>query len=76
MSELGNKRGKFTKYVAKLINYMIAQGYEPRIGKEGLPHMKKSLHYEGLAIDIDLIKNGRYLDETSDHEELEYTGNR
>jgi len=70
MSELGNKRGKFTKYVAKLILYMIAQGYEPRLGKDGLPHKKNSLHYEGLAVDIDLIKDGQYLDATSDHEEF------
>ena len=70
MSELGIKRGKFTKYVAQLINYMIEQGYEPRLGKDGLPHMKNSLHYEGLAVDIDLIKDGVYLDATSDHEQF------
>lgn len=68
MSELGNKRGKFTKYLAKLILHMIEEGYEPRLGRDGLPHMKNSLHYDGLAADIDLIKDGKYLDTTPDHE--------
>lgn len=70
MSELGNKRSKFTRYIAQLINYMIEQGYEPRLGKEGVPHMKNSLHYEGLAVDIDLIRDGIYLDATSDHKQF------
>jgi len=47
---------------------MIEDGYTPLIGKDGLKHMPKSLHYEGLAIDIDLFKNGIYLTSTEDHQ--------
>lgn len=32
--------------------------------------MKNSLHYDGLAVDIDLFKNGKYLDKTEDHREF------
>jgi hypothetical protein len=67
MSELGDKRRLFTKCVAKLLNRMIADGYEPMIGKDGLRHMKNSLHYDGLAIDIDLCKDGKYLAMTESH---------
>jgi hypothetical protein len=67
MSELGDKRKRFTQYLAMLILEMIKQGYEPMIGKEGLKHMEGSLHYEGLAKDIDLTKDGKYLDKTEDH---------
>lgn len=67
MSELGNKRKLFTKCLAKLLCKMIDDGYEPMIGKEGLPHMKNSLHYDGLAKDIDLTKDGVYLSKTEDH---------
>jgi hypothetical protein len=37
-------------------------------GKDGLKHMKNSLHYEGLAVDIDLTKDGVYLSKTEDHQ--------
>ena len=67
MSELGDKRKLFTRLHAQLINYMISQGYEPMDGKDGLVHMKGSLHYEGLAVDVDLTKDGVYLPNTSDH---------
>jgi hypothetical protein len=46
---------------------MLVSGYDPCIGKDGLKHMKNSLHYEGLAIDIDLFKDGKYLTQTEDH---------
>ena len=68
MSELGDKRKLFTKCVVQLLKHMIEDGCDPMIGKDGLKHMKNSLHYEGLAIDIDLIRDGKYLDKTSDHE--------
>jgi hypothetical protein len=62
MSELGDKRKSFTKYVSRLISFMISQGYQPMIGKDGLKHMKNSLHYEGLAVDIDLCDSkGNYI---------------
>ena len=67
MSELGDKRKEFTRGLAQLLIEMISEGYEPMVGKDGLKHMKGSLHFEGLAIDIDLTKDGNYLGKTEDH---------
>ena len=69
MSELGDLRKLFTRCVAQLLVEMLERNYQPMIGKDGLKHMKNSLHYEGLAIDIDLCdKNGKYLANSEDHE--------
>lgn len=68
MSELFHKRALFTSLLPRLIDYMIAEGYTPLHGKDGLKHMKNSLHWEGVAVDIDLFKDGVYLTQTSDHE--------
>jgi len=68
VSELGDKRKLFTKCVCKLLQVMLEAGYEPMLGKDGLKHMANSLHFDGLAVDIDLTKNGVYLDKTEDHE--------
>ena len=68
MSELGEKRKLFTKCIHKLLGVMLEAGYEPMIGKDGLKHMANSLHFDGLAVDIDLTKNGAYLPKTEDHE--------
>jgi len=67
MGELREKRALFTSLVPKLINKMIEDGYTPLLGKDGLKHMEKSLHYEGLAVDIDLFKGDAYLTGTGDH---------
>ena len=63
----GDARIKHTKNIARLITFMVGQGYQPMIGKDGLKHMKNSLHYEGLATDIDLYKDGVYLTKSEDH---------
>ena len=68
MSELFDKRALFTSLIPRLIDKMIADGYTPLHGKDGLKHMKNSLHYDGLAIDIDLFKDGVYLTKTKDHQ--------
>jgi hypothetical protein len=68
MSELFDKRALFTKLLPRLLDKMLNDGYVPLHGKDGLKHMKNSLHYEGLAVDIDLFKDGKYLDRTDDHE--------
>lgn len=71
MSELGDKRKLFTKCVAQLLVRMLERNYQPMIGKDGLKHMSKSLHYEGLAIDIDLCdRDGKYIDTTDGHLEF------
>jgi len=67
MSELGDKRKLFTKCLNKLLTYMLEDGAEPMIGRDGLKHMKDSLHYDGLAVDIDLTRDGVYLPNTEDH---------
>ena len=68
MSELGAKRKLFTKCVYRLLGVMLEAGYEPMLGRDGEKHMEHSLHYDGLAWDIDLTKNGVLLDKTEDHE--------
>lgn len=67
MSELFNKRAKHTANLVKLLQYMIDDGSVPLVGRDGLKHKKGSLHFDGLATDIDLYKNGKYLDKTEDH---------
>lgn len=65
VNELGDKRKQFTKYVARLITFMVQQGYQPMIGRDGLKHMNGSLHFEGLAVDIDLCDSkGVYIKTT------------
>ena len=70
MSELELKRKLFTRLLPRLIDRMFGFGYEPMIGKDGLKHMKGSLHYEGLAVDIDLTLNGEYLASTECHKQF------
>lgn len=70
MSELGDKRRLFTKCLVKLLAKMIENGDEPMIGRDGERHMANSLHYDGLASDIILTRNGVVLTKTEDH--LEY----
>jgi hypothetical protein len=67
MSILRDKRALFTSLLPKLINKMIFDGYEPLLGKDGLKHKAGSLHYEGLAVDIDLFKDGVYLADGTGH---------
>lgn len=67
MTELFRERKLFSSLIPRLIDKMIEDGLTPLIGKDGLPHMKNSLHYDGLAIDIDLFKEEVYLKQTSDH---------
>jgi len=68
MSELGEKRKLGTRCLCLLLEKMLDEGYEPMMGKDGLKHMKNSLHFEGLAWDIDLTKDGEYLKGTEDHQ--------
>lgn len=66
---LGDKQEEFSYKLALLINFAYANGYKirrPRVSAtEG--HMKNSLHYIGLAADLNLFKDGVYLTETIDH---------
>ena len=69
---LGQKQRLFARKVGLLINFAYEQGYELTFGdawaKTG--HRDGSLHYDRLAIDLNLFKNGRYLTSTKSHTPL------
>jgi hypothetical protein len=67
MSELFDKRKLFTECYVKLLQKMMDDGKTPLIMKDGLKHMKNSLHYDGLAQDVDLFDGTKYLSSTEDH---------
>jgi len=67
---LGEKRTLFTQMIIILVQYADLIGYEVRFDKEHCNHHPRSLHYEGLAKDILLFKDGEYLTKTSDYEKL------
>lgn len=66
---LGEKQRKFTRMIGQLIEWAYLNGYELTFGdawaKTG--HMKNSLHYIRLAIDLNLFKDGEYLTATEDY---------
>ena len=75
MSELLDNQHKFTRMVALLIQVANAKGYEltfgdayrdPRV-RYGHPD---SYHKRRLAIDFNLFKDGVWLNQTVDHQEL------
>lgn len=80
---LGEKQRLFARLVAGLIDQAIFLGYEVTFGdayrdprlhgqigeRKGYGH-PKSAHKMRLAIDLNLFKDGKYLDKTSDHEPL------
>ena len=69
---LREQQSEFVRKVALLILFAYEQGYELTFGdawaKDG--HKYASLHYDRLAIDFNLFKDGKYLTETKDHELL------
>lgn len=69
---LREKQSKFVRMVALLIQFAYERGYELTFGdawaRDG--HMSNSLHYDRLAIDLNLFKDGRYLTTSEDHKEL------
>ena len=80
---LGNQQRKFTKMVAELIITAYSMGYEITLGDAyrdprvfGQVGEKKgygrsaSNHKIRLAIDLNLFKDGRFLQETEDHRPL------
>lgn len=70
---LGEKQELFTQLISKLILHMYAVGYQVRCGdfwaKERTPleHKAGSAHYNKLAADLNLFKDGKFLDRTEDH---------
>jgi hypothetical protein len=67
---LGEKQTLFTKMITLLIQYAEMLGYEIRFAPEHCNHRKLSLHFEALAKDFNLFKDGKYLTRTEDHQKL------
>jgi len=72
---LRETQSKFVKMVALLILYAYEKGYELSFGDtwskpEYRAHSNHSNHYIRLAIDLNLFKDGKYLNNTEDHKEL------
>lgn len=70
MSELLEKRLRFTRHFAALIIFANKTGYQVAIGQDGQKHMTGSLHYIGLAKDLLLYQDGKYLTKTEDYKYL------
>lgn len=68
MSE-NEKQFIFSNMVGQLIDFAYKNGYTIQIGdayaKTG--HKENSFHYRHLAIDLNLFKNGVYLERSTDH---------
>lgn len=70
---LGEKQELFARLIAEQILYIYSLGYAVRIGdvfakiRNPLEHKKDSQHYLKLAADLNLFKDGIFLDKTEDH---------
>lgn len=79
---LGEKQRKFTLYVALLIQYAYARGFEltfaeayrtpeqAAVNASNGTGTLTSLHISRLAIDLNLFRDGAYLTGTADHRPL------
>lgn len=80
---LGQKQRRFARMVARLLDRAHEMGYEvtlgdayrdPRVfGKFGERRgygAAKSAHKQRLAIDLNLFRDGKYLDKSEDHRAL------
>lgn len=80
---LGVKQRRFARMVAALINKAYEMGYEVTLGDayrdarvHGVMGEKKgygagrSAHKQRLAVDLNLFKDGKYLDRSEDHRQL------
>ena len=69
---LRQKQSEFVRMVALLIQFATQEGYELTFGAAWASggHRDNSLHYDRLAIDLNLFRDGKWLKETEDHEML------
>lgn len=71
MGELNDKQFEFGRLLPKLLAAILERGYTYSLGcaRCALPshHRAGSCHYEGLAIDINLFKDGVWLKDGKDH---------
>ncbi len=72
MGRLREQQSEFALMTAELIIWAYKKGYNITFGdayaKDG--HSKNSFHYKRLAIDLNLFKDGKYLQNTEDHAPL------
>lgn len=79
---LQQKRCRFTRDIARLIDHATLLGYEVALDQVKRPQaiakiyaeqgigLANSLHIDGLAADINLYKDGEYLTHTEEHQPL------
>lgn len=69
---LRERQSEFVRMTAMLINYATLRGYELTFGDAWASsgHRSGSFHYKRLAIDLNLFKDGKWLQDTKDHREL------
>lgn len=67
---LRETRIAFTLTLAKLLIWAAENGYEVALGPDGLKHMTGSLHYSGLAVDLNMYRGGEYLTASEDYRPL------
>jgi hypothetical protein len=72
---LGEAQEKFAVMVQHLLTFAHSNGYNIRLGHamrcpDCATGKKNSLHKKKLAIDLNLFRDGVYLDKTSDHKPL------
>lgn len=75
MGTLREDRVRFSHMLARLISFAESRGYEVAIDmvkrcQECPVGEERSLHKDGLAADLNLYRNGRYLKTTEAHQEL------
>jgi hypothetical protein len=70
------KQSRFAFMVAVLILFALVKGYQITFGDtwakegKGRKHKKGSFHFKRLAVDLNLFKDGVWLEETKHHEPL------
>ena len=74
---LGEKQRLFTRLVTKLLQFALENDYEITLGdayrdpRATFPYSHpKSAHKNRLAIDLNLFKNGSFLETTEGHRQL------
>ena len=66
---LNKDQFRFTEYIGELIKYAYVKGYTLSFGDAYATtgHIMGSRHYERLAVDFCLFKDGKYLTDTDDY---------
>lgn len=70
---LRSQQSEFAKALGMLITYAYYKGYELTLGDTypgKFKHNSNGQHPKGLAIDLNLFRDGTYLETTEDHKPL------